>query len=83
MASAHPVTDHDEIRKWAEKHGGRPAMVDTEGEGGILRLDFQEKDEKLTEIDWDEFFRIFEERKLALLLSEDGKSRFNKFVSRH
>ncbi|WP_159714317.1 hypothetical protein [Geminicoccus flavidas] len=83
MASAHPVTDHDQIRKWAEQHGGRPAMVDTEGEGGILRLDFQEKDEKLTEIDWDEFFKIFEERKLALLLSEDGKSRFNKFVARH
>ena len=83
MSAAHPVTDHDQIRKWAEKHGGRPAMVDTEGKGGILRLDFQEKDEKLTEINWDEFFRIFEERKLALLLPEDGKSRFNKFVARH
>jgi hypothetical protein len=82
MASAHPVTDHDEIRKWAEKHGGRPSKVDTGGEGGILRLDFQEKDEDLTEISWDEFFEIFEDSKLALLLSSEGESRFNKFVSR-
>jgi hypothetical protein len=82
MASAHPVTDHDEIRKWAEKHGGRPSKVDTNGEGGILRLDFQDQDENLTEISWDEFFEIFEESKLALLLSSEGESRFNKFVSR-
>jgi hypothetical protein len=83
MSSAHPVTNHGEIRKWAEQHGGRPAKVDTEGEGGILRLDFQEKDEKLTEISWDEFFMIFDERKLALLLPEGQKSRFNKFVARY
>jgi hypothetical protein len=83
MSSAHPVTNHDEIRKWAEQYRGRPAKVDTEGEGGILRLDFQEKDEKLTEISWDEFFMIFDERKLALLLPEGQKSRFNKFVARH
>ena len=37
------------------------------------------------EIDWEEFFRIFDESKLAFLhqdKSQDGKtSRFNKFVS--
>jgi hypothetical protein len=81
MASAHPVTDHGEIRSWAEKHGGRPSKVETGGEGGILRLDFQEKDEDLTEISWDEFFAIFEDSKLALLLSPEGESRFNKFIS--
>lgn len=82
MASAEPVTNHDEIRKWAERHGGRPAKVETTGDGGILRLDFQEKDENLTEISWEEFFEIFEDSELALLLSPEGKSRFNKFVSR-
>jgi hypothetical protein len=34
----------------------------------------------LTAISWDEFFREFEERKLALILDQD--SRFNKIVSR-
>ncbi|CUH39610.1 hypothetical protein JSE7799_02337 [Jannaschia seosinensis] len=82
MSSAHPETDHDRIREWAESHGGRPAKVETEGEGGILRLDFQEPDEDLIEIDWTEFFEIFEDRKLALLLPEGRDSRFNKFVSR-
>ena len=82
MASAHPVTNHDEIRKWAEKHKGRPSKVETGGKGGILRLDFRDKDEDLTEISWDEFFEIFEENKLALLLSPEGESRFNKFVAR-
>jgi hypothetical protein len=82
MSQAKPVTDHEEIRRWAEKHGGRPAKVDTGGEGGVLRLDFREKDENLTEISWEEFFEIFEDSDLALLLPEDDKSRFNKFVAR-
>ena len=82
MSSAHPQTDHETIRKWAEAHGGRPAKVATGGEGGILRLDFQEQDEHLEPIEWDEFFEIFEANELALLLPEDKRSRFNKFVSR-
>lgn len=83
MSSAHAETDHETIRAWADRHGGRPAKVPTGGEGGILRLDFQEKDENLEPIEWDEFFEIFEESELALLLPEDDSSRFNKFVSRH
>ena len=76
------TTDPDEIRQWAESRGGRPAKVETTGEGGILRLDFGEPDDALTEIDWEEFFAIFEERGLAFLYQDEGDSRFNKFVSR-
>ena len=69
MSQARTVTDHDEIRRWAEKRGGRPSVVRTgKGEGGILRFDFGEDDEKLEEIEWDEFFRLFEENDLALLV---------------
>jgi len=83
MASAEPVTDHEEIRQWAEKHGGRPSKVETDEPGGILRLDFGDKEENLTEISWDEFFQIFDDNELALLLQEDKqRSRFNKFVAR-
>jgi len=85
VSSATTTTDHDEIRKWVEARGGRPAKVKTRGEGGILRIDFQEPDEALEEIGWDEFFEIFDENKLAFLHQDDkdgGKSRFNKFVAR-
>lgn len=82
MASSRKLTDHQEIRTWAEEHGGRPSKVDTGGEGGVLRLDFQEKDDNLTEIEWDEFFDIFEDSELALLVGDEEDSRFNKFVSR-
>lgn len=83
MSSATAITDHDEIRSWAEKNGGRPAAVkDTgkKGDPGVLRLDFGEADEGLEEISWDDWFAAFDENKLALLRSED--SRFNKLISR-
>jgi hypothetical protein len=85
MSSATTTTDHDEIRKWAEARGGRPAMVKTGGKGGILRLDFGEPEENLTPVSWDEFFEVFDDSNLAFLhqdQQEGGKSRFNKFVER-
>ncbi|WP_137390566.1 hypothetical protein [Rhodoligotrophos defluvii] len=85
MAEAKKTTNHDEIRKWAEAHGGRPAHVSRTGNGddaGILRLDFGEPDEQLEEISWEEFFEKFEEKKLALLYQDEDDSRFNKFVRR-
>lgn len=86
MSSSHKTTDHDEIRKWAEARDGHPAKVDTGGKGGILRIDFGEPEDNLTLIEWDEFFKIFDENKLDFLYQEEtsdgGKSRFNKFVNR-
>ena len=89
MSDSKTTTNHDEIRRWVEERGGRPAAVrDTGGDGdaGILRIDFGDQDEGLEEISWDEFFDAFEENDLAFLHqdeTEDGsQSRFNKFVSR-
>lgn len=84
MASAHPVIDHDEIRRWAEANNARPSCVRGTGRGrdpGILRLGFDEQDEALEEIPWDVWFEWFEKNKLALLMSAD--SRFNKLITRH
>ena len=85
MSSAETTQDHDTIRKWAEARDGHPAMVDTGGEGGILRIDFGEPEERLTKIEWDEFFRIFDENGLYFLYQDrtkDGEtSRFFKFVN--
>lgn len=81
------TTDHDTIRRWAEAHGGKPAVVRrTHGDHGIgiIRLMFpeapQSSHENLEEIAWDEFFRQFDEAELALLYEED--SLFSKIVGR-
>lgn len=87
MSQAKTATDNDEIRCWAEERKRRPSVVRTDkGQGGILRFDFGKKDEKLEEISWDEFCKIFDENNIALLHQDktaDGKtSRFFKFVER-
>ncbi|MDB5609598.1 MAG: uncharacterized protein JWP25_6498 [Bradyrhizobium sp.] len=89
MSDSETTTDHEFIKKWAEDRGGRPATVrDTEenGHAGVLRIDFGPKEDRLEEIDWNEFFRKFDEAGLAFLhqdRTKDGKlSRFHKFVRR-
>ena len=83
------TTDHEEIKRWAEGRGGRPAVVEStagEGEeGGVLRIEFRDEP-ALEEVEWDKFFKVFDDRGLAFLYQDrtsDGKvSRFNKFVRR-
>ena len=93
MSSATRTIDHDEIRAWVEARGGRPARVASSGRkegGGILRIDFDNpgggRDERLEEIGWDEWFRIFDENGLAFLHQDEtsggAQSRFNKLVGR-
>jgi len=91
--SSQTTIDREEIRRWAEERGGKPACVQGTGgkdDVGLLRLEFPGKpganDDKLQEIDWDEFFEKFDERNLALVYQEQtaaGKqSNFNKLVDR-
>ena len=89
MSDSHTTTDHDVIRRWATDRKGRPATVkatEEDGQAGILRIDFGPKDKGLDGIDWDEFFRKFDESGLAFLYQDrtkDGElSRFHKFVRR-
>lgn len=85
------TTDHEAIRRWAERRGGHPTSVTGTEHGkeaaGVLRLDFGVKDEKLHPVDWQAFFDKFEESKLAFLYQDKtsgGKmSRFHKFIHRH
>lgn len=89
MSDSKTTTDHAAIRRWAEARGGHPATVrDTEqnGEAGILRIDFGPKEPNLDRIEWEAFFRKFDESDLAFLYQDktaDGKqSRFHKFLRR-
>lgn len=85
------TTDHDEIRRWAEARGGKPARVKGTGDDddpGILRIDFPggADGESLEHISWDEWFEKFERQGLAAILQErksDGEpSTFIRLVSR-
>ncbi|MBB4125948.1 hypothetical protein GGR77_001238 [Xanthomonas translucens] len=83
------TTDHDEIRRWVEARGGRPASVrgtEADADAGVLRILFRD-DASLEEISWDDFFDKFEEEELAFLYqdktSDGSQSRFFKLVNRH
>jgi hypothetical protein len=79
------TTDHDEIRRWVEERSGHPARVKGTD---LLRIDYPgfSGEETLEPISWDEFFRVFDENRLAFLYQDktkDGEiSRFSKIIDR-
>ncbi len=86
------MTDHEEIRKWAEDRGGHPACVKGTGgknDVGMIRIDFPgfSGEESLQPISWEDWFDKFEERELSLVVENQSpkgdKTRFNKLISRH
>lgn len=88
MADQKTTTDHSVIKKWVEKRDGKPAVVVNKGKKTeLLRINFPGyAEDNLEEIDWDTWFDVFEDRKLAFIYQEktkDGEtSNFNKLVSR-
>jgi hypothetical protein len=91
MSESKTTTDHQEIQKWVEARGGKPAVVkgteDNEESEGLLRIRFSdESKDNLKAIGWDRFFETFEEKKLAFLYqdktTDNMESRFFKFVNR-
>jgi hypothetical protein len=89
--SSHTLIDHEAIQQWAEDRGATPCCVKkTGGKGdiGMIRLDFPgySGEESLQAISWDEWFKQFDESKLALIVQDTTaggqKSNFNKLVKR-
>ena len=84
-AESKNTTDHEEIKRWIQERGGQPARV--EGTN-LLRVDFPgfSGEQSLEPMDWNEFFRVFDENNLVFLYQEQtkdgGESRFSKFVAR-
>src|SRR3569832_1168376 len=85
------LTDHDEIRRWAEERDAKPSCVrgtGDEGDIGKLRHDIPGYSgaDSLEEIEWDDWLEKFDKRGLALLVQETTargqKSNFNKLISR-
>lgn len=85
------TSNHEEIRRWVQERGGKPATVEgtaPEDRAGVLRIDFpgHGEDERFRHVDWDEWFRKFDENDLVMVVQDETasgmKSRFNKIVSR-
>ena len=83
--------DHEEIKQWVEKRGGNPARVkgtESKKSAGLLRIDYPgfSGEDTLESISWEEFFKAFDQNKLAFLYQDktaDGKlSRFSKLIDR-
>jgi hypothetical protein len=90
-ATSRMLTDHTEIRRWAEQRRARPAAVRSPFSDdyiGMIRLDFPgyRGEDSLAEISWDEWFEDFDDRNLALVVHDqaaDGQpSIFHKLVRR-
>ncbi|GAA4186231.1 hypothetical protein GCM10022288_09420 [Gryllotalpicola kribbensis] len=67
------TTDHEVIRQWAQARNAVPATVSGTEHGdraGVLRFDFGGDSELLEHLDWDDWFRTFDERKLNFIYQE-------------
>ena len=90
MSTSKTTTDLNVIKKWAEQRDGKPTKVKGVGakDDGIIRINFPgySGEDSLEDISWDEWYKIFQDRKLAFLYQDktaDGKeSRFFKLVER-
>ncbi len=90
-ASSRTITDHDEIRNWAEERGAKPTCVKGTGGGqdtGMIRLDFPGYSgaNSLQPISWNDWFEKFDDNNLTLLVQDQTargeRSNFSKIVSR-
>jgi hypothetical protein len=95
MADTVTLTDHQAIRDWAAARMGFPAVVDVSAEAGtqpLLRIVFDQQSYADTDqperlqnaggyelVDWDEWFRLFEEQELALVVEVDVPGRRENF----
>lgn len=95
MAETITLTDHEAIRGWAAARMGAPAIVDVSPEPGtqpLLRIVFDQQayaDYDQPErppnaggydlVEWDEWFRLFDEQELALVVARDVPGRRENF----
>lgn len=69
------ATEPTLARTLIEERSGYPAHLpasEGEGDSGLLRVGFHDRDENLKEISWDQFREEFDEKGLALAYRDDG-----------
>ena len=95
MVDTVTLTEHEAIRDWAAARAGYPAIVDVSPAAGVqpmLSLVFGQAaylDNDRAErpqnaggfelVEWDEWFKLFDEQKLALVVARDQPGRREQF----
>lgn len=101
MAETITLTDHEAVRDWAAARLGFPAIVDISPAAGtqpLLRIVFdqasyqdQDRPERPVNaggyemVEWDEWFKLFEEGELALVVAADRpgvRENFHEIIRR-
>lgn len=100
MTSTRTLTGRDEIRDWAAARMGAPAIGEASpsmgGDDPILSLVFDQASYQADGgssmalggreiVEWDDWFKIFDEKQLALVVSEEvpgRKDSFHEIVAR-
>lgn len=100
MTNTIMLVDHEAIRDWAAARAGSPAIQEatSAGDEQVLRIVFGQhayEDEDRPErseatggielVDWDEWFALFDKRRLALVVPEDVpgvRDEFHELVRR-
>jgi len=86
MAEMRAITDHDEIRHWVEMRNGKPALRQpppgVDGMDPVAVLVFGYRPEMVPDVDnpsellevveWNEWFAVFEDHALALMVPSQG-----------
>jgi hypothetical protein len=78
------TTDHQEIKNWIISHKGHPQIIDHNDATGDmlgLRINFPGSNDESygirsdsKNIDWDSFFKVFDEQSLAFEYDKNEKS---------
>lgn len=95
MADTIELISHEDIRNWAASRMGAPAVIDTSAESGtqpVLRIVFDQaayQDQDRPErpqnaggyelVEWDEWFKLFDEAELALVVAPETPGRKDSF----
>ncbi len=91
MSNSNQTHDHSKIKNWVEERNGVPARIKGTGKSdadGLLRIHFPDNSDSddFEEMDWEDFFRDFDDNKLDFLFQEEKangeKSTFHKFIER-
>lgn len=85
------LTDHEAIRDWAAARSGFPAVIDVSAQSGtqpLLRLVFDQQAYQDVDrpdrppnaggyelVEWDEWFKLFDEQQLALVVPAEQRGR--------